>query len=212
MIKQLLKATAQARLGLPALIGGVLFVAFGALGCFLVAHGAAGEPLTASRSLAAVAFGCLYAAPGVLVFASGGRQPLMLAGAVLGFLLIPTSFSITPALIVPSVLVVVGSTRVLPGGAARTLAIIAVVVALGAGAFTILLVGTQTHCWTTTVNGQAVGGGCEDGAVPPSHSAAAMGLTAGAVTVAVILDRRRTRLAAPPPWSPWSPPPGRRTV
>ncbi|MGH2716980.1 MAG: hypothetical protein ACRDJU_00145 [Actinomycetota bacterium] len=152
----MLKADAQRSWNPCSVIGAALFIAFGALVVLLRLRGDPTEPLMAGRVVAAIAFGCLYAAPGALALASGGRRPILVAAASLGFGLIPTSFSITPLLLFPSVLVLIGwAFTASPGPEPiRTLIVSALVVAAGAGAIGLLLTSNRTICWETSPTGR----------------------------------------------------------
>ena len=108
------------------------------------------------RVLGSLSLAALYAAPGVLgLLATRGRPALLAAGGVLGLVLIPTSMSITPLLVVPSVMMVVAWGPVAPSPVASprlpTVVTVAFTAALGAIAFLIGIAGgDDAVCWSWT--------------------------------------------------------------
>jgi hypothetical protein len=133
----------------PGLAGAILFVAFGTV--VLVLRLADQAPVRARELVGAIAMGCLYAAPGVLaLLACTGRPQLLLAGAVLGFALVPTSFSITPLLLVPSVLLLAARRRKAPARrlTPRDVAVVMSAVAFAVPAFFVLFASEDPLCWT----------------------------------------------------------------
>jgi len=147
-----------------------MFLGFGCLALVLRLNADPGAPLTLDQAAGAAAFGCLYALPGMLALASGGRGSLLVASGLVGLCLIPTSFSITPLLIVPSILVLVGAGRSPDLAPIRTLIVTAIVVGAGVGAFVLLLTGSQTFCWSTGAGGTMTGvAGQGTGTLPPGE-------------------------------------------
>lgn len=168
----MLKASAQGDRAITlALVGAVLFLAFAALAFLAVLAPQGDEPLDVARVVHAVAFASLYLTPAALAgLALSGRPTLLKASGVMGLMLIPTSFSVTPLLVVPSVLVLVVSAR-LPHPKPRlpvaVPALVSVVVA--AACFALLILGPGTHCWAGPG-----GNGCVQDVFPVARSLAAV--------------------------------------
>ncbi|HEX2064572.1 MAG TPA: hypothetical protein VHE80_09150 [Acidimicrobiales bacterium] len=133
----------------PGWAGVILFVGFGTV--VLVLRLADQAPVRQRELVGAVAMGCLYAAPGLLaLLARAGRPLLLLSGAVLGFALVPTSFSITPLLVLPSALLLVARRRTAPdrGRTPRGVAVVVSTVAFAVPAFVVLFASDDPLCWT----------------------------------------------------------------
>lgn len=142
-------AATPARLTAPGWVGAIFFVAFGAV--VVVLRLTDQPPVREREVVGAIAMGCLYAAPGVLALMARARRPqLLLAGAVLGFTLVPTSFSITPLLVVPSALLLVARRYTEPTrrGGLRDVVVVVSVVAFAVPALVALFAREDPVCWT----------------------------------------------------------------
>jgi hypothetical protein len=137
--------------------------------------------------LAALALGSLYALPAVLVLLARRDRPVLLLGAgAVGVALVPTSFSITPLLLLPALMLF----SVAPSSRRGPLVAFCLAV-LAFGSFWVCVRASDEVCWTT-----ATGGGC--GELPPvSSSLLSLGITVAALggAAATPPDPRARRVA-----------------
>ena len=154
-----------------------LFLAFALLVLAVTVADDAGRPL-GGRLLAGVTLAALYAAPAVLaLLARRDRPALLLAAGLLGLALVPTSMSVTPLLVGPSVLLLVAHGR----SPARlpVLPTVALTVGLGWAAFLAGFLTDDPVCWNT-----ATGGGCASDSTSPLEAGTRLALTAALIGVA----------------------------
>lgn len=226
----MLKASAQEERGwVLGLVGAGSFLAFAAVVLVLLVAAQRGEPPSAGTVLHAVALASLYAVPGVLSFLGLRSRPgLLAAAAVMGYALLPTSFSVTPLLVIPSTLVLAAFQRRRPGFRPRIPTMVAALAAVtvAAACFGLLVLDPGTRCWTYEQSpggprifhtapvtdgglsagpvppgpqGGTSGGGCDQDLFSPVRSLAALGVLGTFLGAACWAGARRAPTAPGPP-------------
>ncbi len=204
----------------PALpwYGSVAVAMFLALGVLMVVARLVGEPPPVRRRepVGAAALGLLYAAPGLAALLSRFRcRTLLAAGAALGLALVPTSFSITPLLVVPSVLLLAARRRTerSPGQAVRSALAVMGALALAGASLVVMFVEDDPMCWSyaegpggerryfieppppgpnhlrVTVPAGRSGGGCTSDFITPAEGATSVAMTGLWVAATAYLAR-----------------------
>lgn len=167
-----------------------------------------------AETLGGVALASIYAVPALLIVMAHKRRPVLLTSAsAIGMLLIATSMSITPLLIVPAVLLFSTAPPRRDHPLAPAGVVIGVTVACTAAAFVVLLSWSTATCWTESIDASGhhsyhatpagptgtmgielhgpteVGGGCTDRAVTTEGALTSLALSALALLAAWNLAR-----------------------
>ena len=125
----------------------VLNLALAGTAAVFLLTGDEGKPRDAADWLGDVAFVAVWALPAVVAVLGGRRFPFLLAAAILAFLAVPTTFSVSLLFVFPALLYVLAAAAAdEPARLAGALAALAAVL-LGAGAAASLFTLTEGRCW-----------------------------------------------------------------
>jgi hypothetical protein len=139
------------------------------------------EAARGQTAVAAIALAALYAMPALLVlFARHGRPGLLIAAGAVGVVLVPTTFSISPLLLIPSLLLF----SVAPSTRRGPLLVVALVV-LTIASFGAWIRTSEDVCYSGSA-----GSGCSE--LPPvSSSLLSLSITVAAIGGAWVDGRER---------------------
>lgn len=176
-------------------------------------------PARGVEALGDVAFGLVYAMPGVLGFVALRRRALLVAAIASGFALTLTAFTLAPIFLVFSLLLVWARVRRGGGSLVRARAAALVTLALVAGAWFAIKGHDDAYCWSSrsgitmtpdaqsgsvsSAPGESAGGGCGSDIVTRGEGLRGLLIVLATPFVAWrVAGRDATRSAGSQPGSP----------